>query len=210
MARPVSLQPYFHTMARIFLFVFFGGFIINSIPAQNVRVNVYYLHRQSEPEGDTISYNLSRKLTWKDFQGTPVPNYFGSAVTASGFAFSANTSYDEEDITLNFYVYTFFTKKDSWRKPNINDPYHLEHEQRHFDITYLSAVKFTDQLKKAKFNKKNYTELPNQIFQNAQRENEELQHQYDRETEHSVNRELQEKWNQKIDKMLSNVKDKYR
>ena len=47
-------------------------------------------------------------------------NHFGGAVTASGFAFDSQMNFDGTNVYLNIGVYTFFTKNDSWKKPQIN------------------------------------------------------------------------------------------
>ncbi len=89
----------------------------------------------------------------------PDNNHFGGAVTASGFAYDAEMNMFENKINLNIWVYIFFNKRSSWKKPNINSDYHLLHEQRHFDITRISAEKFCNELVKANFTLNNYKQL---------------------------------------------------
>lgn len=189
-------------MARFFfLFILLGSCLPTF--CQKVHVKINYIQGTQNQSGDTIYYNPGRKLTWKDFKGAPKPNHFGGAVTASGFAYNADMEYDEKSIILNINVYTFFTRHDSWKKANINSSYHLEHEQKHFDITYLNTLKFIDQLKKARFTPGNFKVLPNQIFEKVYDENAAMQQKYDRETEHSINKEAQEIWNKRIDDQLA-------
>ncbi|HEY5407826.1 MAG TPA: hypothetical protein VIJ92_12095, partial [Ginsengibacter sp.] len=95
-------------------------------------------------------------------------------------------------------VYTFFTKSDSWRKPQINSDYHLLHEQHHFDITRIGAEKFIAEIQKANFTKGNYAALLTSIFDKVYQENSDIQHLYDKETNHSINVEKQLEWNDKI------------
>lgn len=195
---------YFHTMLRLlFLTILTSLCLFGS--GQNIKVRVHYINKSNSPSSDTIYYTPPQKLVWDDFRGKPVPNHFGGAVTASGFSFTADTKYDGDDITINFYVSAFFTKHDSWRKPGINSPYHLEHEQKHFDITYINARKFVAELRKARFTKRNIKTLPGEIFNKAYDDNTAMQQQYDRETNHSINNTAQEQWNKKIDAMLKDT-----
>ncbi len=157
------------------------------------------LNKTANTTSDTIYYNINRKLTWKDFKGTPVMNYFGGAVTASGFAFNAEMKQVDSKINLNIYVYIFFDKQASWKKPAVNSAYHLMHEQHHFDITRLSAARLCEEYKNANFTVNNYQQLLSAIFDKVFKENSALQNQYDKETNHSINTASQQEWNNKID-----------
>src|SRR5688572_27697437 len=140
-----------------FLFIFL---IISSVSlAQKIRVNVQMHNRTNQENSDTIYYNVNRNLTWSDFKGVPDNNHFGGAVTASGFAYDAEMTMAENEINLNIWVYTFFNKRYSWKKPHINSEYHLLHEQHHFDITRISSEKFCNELVKANFTLDNYRKL---------------------------------------------------
>lgn len=188
-------------MARL-IFFFSCILICHQGSSQQVLVNVHYVTRTNHAKSDTIYYQSDRKLTWADFKGKPDVNHFGSAITASGFAYDADMAYDGNKIVMDFYVYTFFLKKDSWKKPYINGSYHLEHEQKHFDITYIGAMNFVNELRHARFTSQNFKNLPSQIFNKANEENTAMQNQYDRETKHSINTEAQLAWNKKIAEML--------
>lgn len=159
----------------------------------------------SDPSNDTIYYDIDRPLTWDDFQGAPDYNSRGGAITASGFAFSANMNTAGRDTYLNVRVYTFFSKKNSWKKQNINSSYHLMHEQHHFDITRISAEKFYYELKNANFTVNNYNKLLPELFNKAFEENSDLQQRYDSETHHSINTSEQLKWNNKIDREIRSL-----
>jgi hypothetical protein len=166
--------------------------------SQKVFLKVSMENKISNPNNDTIYYNITRPLSWDDFKGAPDYNNPGGAITASGFAFNANMNMVGKDIYLNVSVYTFFSKKNSWKKPNINSSYHLLHEQHHFDITRISAQKFCDELLKANFTVNNYNKLLSSLFNSAFDENTALQQKYDSETRHSINTSEQLKWNDKI------------
>ena len=159
------------------------------------------------PDNDTIYYNFNRNLTWNDFKGVPDSKHFGGAVTASGFAFDSQTNFDGKDIYLNIGVYAFFSKSDSWKKPQINSYYHLLHEQHHFDITRLGSQKLISALLKAHFTKENYNVLLTSIFDEAYRENESMQLLYDRETNHSLDIDKQLEWNDRIAAEIRKLKE---
>lgn len=185
-----------------FLLLLAFGFSVSAAQGQQVQVQVHYVDKVNRTTSDTVYYDSRRKLTWDDFQGMPDPNHFGGAITASGFAYNADIEWSNDHIIMNMYVYTYFKKSDSWKKPHIMTAYHLEHEQRHFDITYLGTLKFIDKIRKTKFTPQNFKTLPSQIFDECQRENDALQAQYDRETKHSIEKEAQAAWNRKISSLL--------
>jgi hypothetical protein len=164
-------------------------------------------NKRLNSKSDTIYYNFNQPLTWKDFKGIPDESHFGGAVTASGFAFDSEMKYDGRNINLNISIYTFFSKNDSWKKPQINSDYHLLHEQHHFDITRLGAEKLVAELAKAHFTKENYNTLLNSIFNKAYKENAEIQNQYDKETIHSIDAARQLEWNNKISAAIKKLKE---
>ena len=162
-------------------------------------------NKVSNPSNDTIYYNIYQPLTWNDFKGAPDLNNAAGAITASGFAFHANMKMEDNTVYLNISIYTFFSKKNSWKRPNINSAYHLLHEQHHFDITRISAEKFRNELLKANLTVNNYNKLLSSIFSKAFDENVALQHKYDEETKHSINTSEQLKWNDKISQEVKSL-----
>lgn len=160
---------------------------------------MYMDKKVAASRSDTVYHDVKRKLTWDDFRGKPDMNHPGAAVTASGFAYSWEGENDGQTLTLNISVYTYFTKHDSWKKSMVNNPYHLRHEQHHFDITRLGAEKFVQELKKAPLTAGNYKSMITNIFNKVYDENIAFQKQYDRETKHSLDRENQAEWNERIE-----------
>jgi hypothetical protein len=180
-------------------------FICCSCWSQKVLVTVFMQDKVAKPSSDTIYYNVNKRLTWKDFKGVPDLKHYGGAVTSSGYAFDADIKIEGKIIYLNIGVYVFFTKSQSWEKPNINSDYHLLHEQRHFDITRLGAENFIKQLVKSKFTKDNYNQVLDSVFDKSYSENIALQNKYDNETQHSINREQQLIWNDKIAQEIKKI-----
>lgn len=185
-------------------FAFFIITLVFSATAfsQKMNVRITMDNRVADAKSDTIYYNPNRLLTWSDFQGEPKSNNVAGAmtgaVTASGFAFNASMNMRDNVVNLNVNVYTYFSKKNSWKKPDIGTAYHLLHEQRHFDITRLGAQKFYTELHKTDFTLSNYTELLSSIFKKVSEDNNILQQKYDSETRNSMNTTEQLQWNDKI------------
>jgi hypothetical protein len=192
---------------KLFLLFLIGFLITHQCSSQHVIVNAFMENKKAKPDSDTIYYDFSRKLTWQDFKGTPDNNHFGRAVTASGFAFDSDMNFDGKNIYLDIGVYTFFSKNDSWKKPQINSDYHLLHEQHHFDITRLGSQKLITELADAHFTKENYTQLLTSIFDLVYKENQSIQLLYDRETNHSLDVDKQLEWNDKIAAEIQKLKE---
>jgi hypothetical protein len=175
--------------------------------SQKITVNAFIEKKVNNPKSDTIYYDFNRKLNWSDFQGAVPPSVPWGAMTASGFSFNSSMEEDSDHIDISVGVYTFFTKHDSWKKPNVSSAYHLEHEQHHFDITRLGAEKLVDEIKKAHFTKNNYRKLLNSIFEKVYDGNIAWQHEYDTETKNSMNVEKQKEWNGKISQQIEQIKN---
>lgn len=190
---------------KIFIFVLFVSFFSLQSYSQKVVVNVFTELKTAPQNSDTIYYDFNRKLTWNDFQGKVSVNIPWGAMTASGFSFNSSMNYDGKNIDITVGVYTFFTKHDSWKRPDINSLYHLEHEQHHFDITRLYAQKLVEEIRKANFTKDNYRNLLNSLFDKSYDESVALQRQYDLETKNSMDSTKQSEWNKTISSEIEKI-----
>ncbi|MEO8762853.1 MAG: hypothetical protein ABI416_01140 [Ginsengibacter sp.] len=191
---------------KLALFLVVGCIVTVRCFSQEVIVNAFVQNKKAGPGSDTIYYDFDRSLAWQDFKGAPDNNHFGGAVTASGFAFDSQMNFDGRVIHLDIGVYTFFSKNDSWKKPQINSGYHLLHEQHHFDITRLGSQRFIREVIKARFTRQNYATLLASIFDKVYMENQSIQSQYDRETNHSLNVDKQLEWNTRIAAEIQQLK----
>lgn len=196
--RCIILRKSLLSLLVLILFSYFAS-------AQKVLVNVYLQQKITRLKSDTIYYDTSRLLSWKDFQGVPDNHHYGGAITASGYAFNSDIKMEGKIIYMNIGVYVYFNKKQSWKKPSIISEYHLLHEQHHFDITRIAAEKFIVAVSKAKFTRDNYTQVLNTLFDQSYNECSRLQQQYDRETAHSINKEEQLRWNELISAMVKKL-----
>lgn len=186
------------------LFVFLFG---SKTFAQKVTVQVFAENYKSNPGSDTIYYEFARPLNWSDFRGKVPTSVPWGAMTASGFSFNSSMEQDGGIINISVGVFCFFTKHDSWRKPEAYSPYHLEHEQHHFDITRLGAAKLESEIRKAHFTAGNYKSLLNSIFDKVYAEEIAWQKQYDLETRNSLDSAKQLEWNKKISDEIRKIKD---
>ena len=184
------------------LFVLF--LIAASIPCvAQVTVSINWSKHIPSPKSDTIYYNSSRKLTWPDFKGTPGKPADALAMTSSGFGYSATMrSYNgKTDISVN--VYCYFSKQNSWVRQGRESGYALNHEQHHFDVTYIVTDIFMQKLKTAAVNSKNYGDVIEKIYDESCRELEKMQNEYDGQTRNGILRNIQAEWNDKINKQLT-------
>ena len=184
------------------LLIFFGllGLQGESARAQKVEVHVVMDTSKALPGSDTIYYDPNRKLTWDDFQGRPELNSPAGAATASGFGYRFTGENDGTKVTIILTVHTYFLKKNSWKKPGTQLPYHLQHEQIHFDITRLGAEKLVTEFRNGVYTAANYSQIIKNIYGKVNVETIARQQQYDLQTKNSREVEMQAEWNGKISK----------
>lgn len=180
-----------------FLLLFIACCCFLHSPAQKLTTQISY--STTDMDDDHIPYTASQKLMISDFKGMPKEGSNAIAITASGFSFKAGFRRKGNVATLNITVSCSFDKRSSWMKEKGKTQYVLQHEQHHFDISYLGALDFLERLKGLKFTAKNYNEKLNAAYQAAVDRMEALQHQYDGETQNGIAKEQQSKWNQKFE-----------
>lgn len=143
---------------------------------------------------DTIYWQPSRKLTWDDFRGRPNRSDESVALTSSGIGMVFRSGADgvpKIDVTCTFFC------KNSWVKNEGRNDTVLQHEQLHFDLTELYARKLrkaVDQLKPAD---RKWPTIQ-KIYTGMNRECDERQNRYDRETNHGIRRTPQQEWQARV------------
>lgn len=142
----------------------------------------------------SINSNIEyRRLAWSDFKVKTVSDYTAAeTVTEIGYNFDGS----------NVTVFCKFNKGESFVIKKAMTPYILNHEQRHFDITYIFAMKLVMELKKEQSLTEKGIEA---VYDRVYLEKEVMQELYDGETKHSENKQKQSDWDNKIDKMLTNL-----
>ena len=191
-------------MKYLFLFSFLLATHATAV-AQPVTVNIDYTANIPNPEGKFIFYNSGELLNIAAFAGEADTNSSAVAITSSGFAFKAGFKSAEGKAILNIKVYCSFDKQMSWMKPNGKNEYILQHEQQHFNISYLGAIDFMQQLKAATFTTDNYNKLIQTLYNQSSKFMEDLQQTYDSETHNGIIKDRQQYWKEKINKKLAST-----
>lgn len=169
--------------------------------AQQPEVKIYWL-TDIPDKANAILYNPNQKLTIEDFAGIPDLDNDAVAITSSGLMFTAGYRSKGNHATLSIGVYCSFSKKESWMKSKGKNAYILEHEQHHFDISYLYTLLFIQKLQQVKFRKDGYMDQLKAVYQQSVEKMEAFQQQYDSETQNGINKEKQAAWNDIIRKKL--------
>ncbi|MFT3981403.1 MAG: hypothetical protein QM687_13085 [Ferruginibacter sp.] len=154
------------------------------------------------PASETIYYSSSRLLKWSDFKGQPDQSSVAAAITASGFGYKADFKSSGGKAQLNVGVYCYFNKTGSWVKQGKTTTYILNHEQQHFDISYIAAGIFFQKLKTCSITKDNYKTLLPKIYNDCVALMNKMQNDYDSQTKNGQLKDEQAKWDAYIDKQL--------
>lgn len=175
----------------VFLFLLFSSFICNA----QLSTNIYWTEQTSLPAADVIYYNAPRLLTWKDFKGNPDMDARASAMTASGFGYKADYKNVGTKTNINISVYCYFNKNNSWVKEGKTTGYILNHEQQHFDISFIAASIFMQKLKTTVINKTNYNTVLPGLYKECCDLMNKMQEDYDGQTKNGQLKDIQEQWN---------------
>ncbi len=175
------------------------------ISAQSLKANIRFVLPVAKPGSDTVYYD--KALEWHQFTGKAETGGRVAALTSSGFGFDAGMGYNASQAFINVNVYCFFNKSRSWVKPDRKTAYILNHEQRHFDLSYIAALLFVQKLRELKFTKNNYDALLDTAYADSYAYLNRLQDQYDQETSNGINAEKQNEWNSKINALLTSTKN---
>ncbi|MEO6584405.1 MAG: hypothetical protein ABIO05_08775 [Ferruginibacter sp.] len=158
-----------------------------------LQTNVIFIKQSSLPAADAIYYSPAYLLNWSDFKGTPAEGK-AAAITASGFGYRSDISTVGNSGKLNVSVYCFFNKGKSWVKPGRTTPYILNHEQHHFNISFIAANLFVQKIKSTVFTVTNFKELLPKIYTESLALMNNMQVEYDGETKNGQLKDVQGKW----------------
>ncbi len=172
-----------------------------------ITVSVKKLNRVAPAKSDTIYYNNSSKLNWKNFTGTPQLSSGAAAITTSGFGYAASISYDEDGGNAEIGTYCFFSKKKSWVKPGNKNAYTLAHEQKHFDITYIGYCNFLSKIEATKFStSETFNKDIEKVYKECYATMRKMQDDYDTETKNGILKDKQQEWIDRINTLLATQK----
>ncbi|EDP95424.1 DUF922 domain-containing protein [Kordia algicida OT-1] len=146
-------------------------------------------------EEETITWEKTQKLHWGNFKDEPDYDSDAVAITASGitYGFRSKTYSNSDKIEYSTNVIAQFYPNQSWYlRDRVNDTV-LGHEQLHFDITELHARKLRKRFKNVKSTKNIQQEL-SKIYDQVNKELQEMQNAYDNGSDYSRDYEGQIKW----------------
>ena len=143
-----------------------------------------------------------RTIQWNDFLGRVNDS---SNYDAEAFA-EVRYKYEFQNIANpRFEVFATFNKNTSWSKPYRQSESLLRHEQLHFDIAQIYAIKLKEEFQHFKYTE-NFANEIQQIFNAVKAEYHFTQIQCDEATNHSLNKEKQAEWeayvNQELQKSI--------
>lgn len=182
-------------------FLIFYCFLIKTATAQ-LTTNVVWTEQSDIPVKEVVYYSPDKNLIWADFKGVPVESR-AAAVTVSGFGYKANINTRNGKGQLNISVYCYFNKNKSWVKPGRTTPYILNHEQHHFDISYLAARIFVNKLQSMVFTSTNYDVMLPRIYNECCAIMNKMQDDYDGQTKNGQLKDIQARWNELVDEKIS-------
>ena len=188
-------------MNKHFLFIIL--FLVSSTVHAQFNVTIRWQKIKPGGSADSIYYEPVTKLAWPDFRGKPDIASPAAAITESGFGYkmAMNSFNRRTDVVIT--VFCYFNKKKSWVKPNMDTDYALEHEQHHFDVTYINACLFIQKLKNAQLNQGNFNYLVEKIHDECFAALSKMQDDYDGQTANGRIKRMQLTWNRNIDRQLA-------
>ena len=150
--------------------------------------------RPDAPKDDTVFY-AHRRITWADFQAGV---HFGSRYAAaiySSFSYEGKSNVLPDGyLQVEFRLKTFMIKNSSWTKHTDETPYALAHEQLHFDLTHLTALKFKAKVSSMDLDWEDYDSQIQYQYLEYFRDMNRLQLLYDADTNHSLVPQEQTRW----------------
>lgn len=177
-------------------------FLVSISTYAQITTTIQWQKVKTGNSGDTIYYDLNRKLNWVDFKGKPDAMSVAAAITESGFGYKMTMQSVNGKTNVVITVSCYFNKQKSWVKTNMNTDYALLHEQHHFDITFINACLFIKKLRAVDLTIKNYNSLINDIHDECFAALEKMQNDYDGQTKNGRINQQQVLWNKKIDLQL--------
>lgn len=143
--------------------------------------------------GNGVFYSNNTRLKWSDYK--KIPNKISKSNAVSVSYTGISYSYIHTASEVNIKVYSFLDKDQSYVVKGHDNEYILNHEQKHFDITYLFSLKLVKRLNLA--NDIN-PDICNKLYLQVCDEWGEFQDAYDKETRHSNEVDKQKYWDDLI------------
>jgi len=160
----------------------------------------FSLAQDSLTSKTVIPWKKDVKLKWVDFKGSPNTDVLAYAQTSYKIdILPTEVNVDENNNIQNYeslHVVAYFYSNHSWVYRESD--YLLKHEQLHFDIAGLYALKINKEFKKLIAQKDANFDSYFDIYQNLWAKCREVQNQYDSETHHGQLVVENDEWIKKI------------
>lgn len=137
-----------------------------------------------------------QRLTWNDFMEVKQLED-ADAETSTSITYY----YNFDGKKTSFKAYCYFNKNNSYVAFGKQTAYLLNHEQRHFDITHIYAVKLQKEFNKHSNLTFDESEV---IYKKVIAQWDAFQELYDLETDNSQDKDKQKLWDYKISGMIIN------
>ena len=193
-----NISSYFRlsvNMKKYFFFFLTSIFLSLVLSAQELQVKVTYVTEDATEKKPLIYYSPLVKLTWADFKGKPVLSSNAAAITNAGIGFKMTFHSQDNVTTLYLTVNCNFYISDSWVKDGKRTPYILNHEQHHFDVSYIAAGIFMNKIKNTVLTTSNCNLLLQRVYKDCCDIMNKMQDDYDGQTMNGQLEEKQQKWN---------------
>lgn len=185
--------------------LFFPAMPKEKPPATVIRIVFTPDKRPEDPNSDTLFYQAHRRLQWNDFKAIPPLRGPSAAVSYTSFAYEGSSLHKKDTLQINLTLQVFFIKSASWVKSFARDNMALEHEQLHFDITWLVALRFQQRIKTMELTAEDFDSIIQYQYIESFREMNKLQEAYDRETNHGQDAGAQQHWKRSIRDALATL-----
>ena len=154
---------------------------------------------------EPIEWSLERRLTKQDFRGRVPANAPNAAL--SWINIQASWECDRESLVTSVRA-AFDSSRSWWRTTHGRmqlEAQLLEHEQLHFDLAEVVARQIRKRFGEFTHacSEPGGTELIHEMVERADRQLQEEQERYDRETSHGMNARAQEQWKRRIKALLN-------
>lgn len=154
-----------------------------------------------DKDEELLAWSATKKLAWSDYKGKPDTGSDAAATTSTYLGFE----YAIRNNKFSYQIDCMFSKNKSWGRAKTE--YILSHEQGHFDIAEIFARKLNKKMTEYLYNKKNYREELDKIYNDIIEEKEIFQTEYDKVTDYSRNMDIQAVWLKKIEGLLKEFKN---
>jgi predicted secreted Zn-dependent protease len=150
---------------------------------------VWIASLSGKPDNDVIIWTSQTKLTWSDFKEKEQKQSDHVAMSKCGI--SMKTTYPEgKRAKPEYSVFAYFEPNASWYIHDKVDGQVLQHEQLHFDIAGLFAIKMNRVLNGKAFTPSHARHTFDRLFATYKQ----TQQQYDNETKNGLDKMAQKRW----------------